>query len=97
MIPQVTETIKANPKVQQAVMSAVAKLSENKNITLEIINQIINMFEFALQNPNSYQQLRQAAIQSGKLKMMICRSNLTPHCYRLQLRRFTSLNSANLA
>lgn len=68
MIPQVTETIKANPKVQQAVMSAVAKLSENKNITLEIINQIINMFEFALQNPNSYQQLRQAAIQSGKLK-----------------------------
>ena len=68
MIPQVTETIKANPKVQQAVMSAVAKLSDNKAITLEIIDQIINMFEFALKNPNSYQQLRQAAIQSGKLK-----------------------------
>ncbi len=67
MNEQLFKVLQNNPQVQQAINQAVEGLKNNPGITLETVDQMINMFEFVMQQPDSYPQLRQQAIQSGKL------------------------------
>jgi hypothetical protein len=64
---QLMSQLQNNPQVQQAINQAVEGLSQNPEITLETVDQMIKMFEFVMQKPEAYPQLRQQAIQSGQL------------------------------
>lgn len=67
MNEQLFKVLQNNPQVQQAINQAVEGLKNNPGITPETVDQMIKMFEFVLERPDSYPQLRQQAIQSGQL------------------------------
>ena len=56
-----------NPQAQQAIDEAVNKLQQDSDVTTQSVDQMINMFEFVLQNPDSYGKLRKQAIDAGQL------------------------------
>ncbi len=51
----------------QAVGMAVQELLQDPDIDRESIEQLIRMLEFVMQNPDSYNEFRQTAIQGGML------------------------------
>jgi hypothetical protein len=59
--------IQGNPEVMQAVSMAVQELLQDPDIDRESIEQLIRMLEFVMQNPDSYNEFRQTAIQGGML------------------------------
>jgi hypothetical protein len=59
--------IQGNPEVMQAVSMAVQELLQDPDIDRESIDQMIRMLEFVMQNPDSYNEFRQTAIQGGML------------------------------
>lgn len=59
--------IQGNPEVMQAVSTAVQELLQDPDIDRESVEQLIRMLEFVMQNPDSYNEFRQTAIQGGML------------------------------
>jgi hypothetical protein len=59
--------IQGNPEVMQAVSMAVQELLQDPDIDRDSIDQMIRMIEFVMQNPDSYNEFRQTAIQGGML------------------------------
>jgi hypothetical protein len=59
--------LQGNPQLQQAVAQAVQELSSDPEATPQAVAQLIRMFEFTLQHPESYAEMRASAIQSGVL------------------------------
>ena len=51
----------------QAVSMAVQELLQDPDIDLESVEQLIRMLEFVMQNPDSYAEFRQTAVQGGML------------------------------
>jgi len=54
-------------KLNQMVEQAAQALSQDPDVTPDVINKIIEMFEFVAENPDEYQSVVQQAIQTGAL------------------------------
>ena len=67
MNDELLNLIRSNPEAAQAVGQAVQELMQDEDITPENIGEMIRMFEFVLQNPDSYPEFRQSAIESGAM------------------------------
>lgn len=65
MNQEILNAIQSNPESQQAIGMAVQELLQDQDVTLEGVEQILNMLEFVMQDPSSYGEFRQTAIQSG--------------------------------
>lgn len=63
---QIMQMAEGNPQLTQAV-DAIERGLINTPITAEDLGEIIEFLEFAIQHPESYAELRQAAIDDGKL------------------------------
>lgn len=59
--------IQDNPEVMQAVGAAVQEMLQDPDIDRESVDQLVRMLEFVMQNPDSYNEFRQTAIQGGML------------------------------
>ena len=51
----------------QALGIAIQEIMQDPDITPENIDEIVRMFEFVLQNPDTYVEFKQSAIQSGAM------------------------------
>jgi hypothetical protein len=67
MNEELLNLIQSNPEAAQAVGQAVQELMQDEDITPETIGEMIRMFEFVLQNPDSYPEFRQSAVESGAM------------------------------
>jgi len=67
MNQEILSGIQGNPEVMQAVSMAVQELLQDPDIDLESVEQLIRMLEFVMQNPDSYAEFRQTAVQGGML------------------------------
>lgn len=67
MNQEILNLIQSNPQAMQAVGAAVQELMQDPDITPENIDEVIRMFEFVLQNPDTYAEFRQSAIESGAM------------------------------
>jgi hypothetical protein len=54
-------------QLNQMVDQAAQALSQDPDVTPDVINKIIEMFEFVAENPDEYQSVVQQAIQTGAL------------------------------
>ena len=54
-------------KLNQMVEQAAQAIGQDPDVTPEVINKIIEMFEFVAENPDEYQSVVQQAIQTGAL------------------------------
>ena len=61
---QILEYAQSNPKIQQAV-DAIEQRIGTIPITPELINDIVQALELALENPENYPKIRQMAIEQG--------------------------------
>ena len=57
--------LQSNPELQSAVDEIAAELSADPDVNLQAIDKLINAFEFTLQNPEAYPDMRSSAIASG--------------------------------
>jgi len=64
MNQEILNTIRQNPEVQAAVNEAIQGLLEDPDVTVESVEALIRSLEFVLQNPDSYDDFVQAAVQS---------------------------------
>jgi hypothetical protein len=67
MNEELLNLIRTNPEAAQAVGQAVQELMQDEDITPETIGEMIRMFEFVLQNPDTYPEFRQSAVESGAM------------------------------
>jgi hypothetical protein len=67
MNEELLNLIQSNPEAAQAVGQAVQELMQDEDITPETIGEMIRMFEFVLQNPDSYPEFRQSVVDSGAM------------------------------
>ena len=67
MNQEILRAIQSSPEAQQALGVAIQEILQDSDITPENIDEIVRMFEFVLQNPDSYPEFRQSAIQSGAM------------------------------
>lgn len=67
MNQEILRAIQSSPEAQQALGVAIQEILQDSDITPENIDEIVRMFEFVLQNPDSYAEFRQSAIQSGAM------------------------------
>jgi hypothetical protein len=68
MNEELLNLIRTNPEAAQAVGQAVQELMQDEDITPETIGEMIRMFEFVLQNPDTYPEFRQSAVESGAME-----------------------------
>jgi hypothetical protein len=59
--------IQGKPEVMQAVSMAAQEMLNDPDIDRKSVEQMIRMLEFVMQNPDSYNEFRQTAIQGGML------------------------------
>lgn len=59
------DKLQNNPQIQQAIAQSVQGLAQDPDLNPQLIDRLMEMFETAIQNPESYPELRQIAIQSG--------------------------------
>jgi hypothetical protein len=59
------QQLQSNPELQSAVDEIAAELSADPDVNLQAIDKLINAFEFTLQNPEAYADMRSSAIASG--------------------------------
>jgi hypothetical protein len=59
------QQLQSNPELQSAVDEIAAELSADPDINLQAIDKLINAFEFTLQTPEAYADMRSSAIASG--------------------------------
>jgi hypothetical protein len=67
MNQEILRAIQSSPEAMQALGQAIQEILQDQDITPENIDEIIRMFEFVLQNPDSYGDFRMSAIQSGAM------------------------------
>ena len=67
MNQEILRAIQTSPEAQQALAMAIQEILQDDDITSENIDEIVRMFEFVLQNPDTYAEFRQSAIQSGAM------------------------------
>lgn len=67
MNQEILRAIESSPEAMQALGQAIQEILLDQDITPENIDEIIRMFEFVLQNPESYGDFRLSAIQSGAM------------------------------
>jgi hypothetical protein len=65
MNQEILSAIQSSPESQQAIGMAVQELLQDQDVTLDVVDQIINMLEFVMQDPSSYDDFRQTAIEAG--------------------------------
>lgn len=65
MNQEILSAIGSSPESQQAIGMAVQELLQDQDVTLDVVDQIINMLEFVMQDPSSYDDFRQTAIEAG--------------------------------
>ena len=59
------DQLQHNPQIQQAIAQSVQGMAQDPDLNPQLIDKLMEMFETAIQNPESYPELRQIAIQSG--------------------------------
>jgi hypothetical protein len=59
------QQMQSNPELQSAVDEIAAELSADPDVNLQAIDKLISAFEFTLQNPEAYSDMRSSAIASG--------------------------------
>ena len=59
------QQLQSNPELQSAVDEIAADLSADPDVNLQAIDKLISAFEFTLQNPEAYSDMRSSAIASG--------------------------------
>jgi len=59
------QQLQSNPELQSAVDEIAAELSADPDVNLQAIDKLISAFEFTLQNPEAYSDMRSSAIASG--------------------------------
>ena len=57
--------LESDPRMQQAVAEIVRDLADDPDLNLQAIEKLINAFEFTLQTPEAYGDMRRSAIASG--------------------------------
>ena len=57
--------LESDPRMQQAVAEIVSDLADDPDLNLQAIEKLINAFEFTLQTPEAYGDMRRSAIASG--------------------------------
>ena len=67
MNQEILRIIQSNPESQRAIGVAVQELLQDPDVTLEGVEQILNMLDFVMRDPSSYADFRQTAIQSGMI------------------------------
>ena len=67
MNQEILRAIQSSPEAQQALGVAIQEILQDPDTTPDNIDEIVRMFEFVLQNPDSYAEFRQSAIQSGAM------------------------------
>jgi hypothetical protein len=67
MNQEILRAIQSNPEAMQSMTMAVQELMQDPDITPDNIDEVIRMFEFVLQNPDTYAEFRMSAIQSGAM------------------------------
>jgi len=67
MNQEILSGIQGNQEVMQAVSMAVQELLQDPDIDIKSVEQLIRMLEFVMQNPDSYVEFRQTAVQGGML------------------------------
>jgi hypothetical protein len=67
MNQEILGSIQNNPQAMQAVGEAVQELLQDQDIDRDSVDQLVRMLEFVMQNPDSYNEFRQTAIQGGML------------------------------
>lgn len=65
MKEQIMQLLGSNPQLMQLVSQATSRLAQDSDITAESIGKMIKLFEFALQRPDSWPELRDQIIKSG--------------------------------
>lgn len=65
MKEQIMQLLGSNPQLMQLVSQATSRLAQDPDITAESIGKMIKLFEFALQRPDSWPELRDQIIKSG--------------------------------
>lgn len=66
MREQIEAMLRSSPEAEQAVQQIEASLADMQ-VTSEGLQELIDMFEFALQNPQAYPQILEAAMADGLL------------------------------
>ena len=67
MNQEILRAIQSNPEAMQSMSMAVQEIMQDDDITPENIDEVIRMFEFVLENPDTYPEFRQSAIESGAM------------------------------
>ena len=67
MNQEILGSIQNNPQAMQAVGEAVQELLQDQDIDRDSVDQLVRMLVFVMQNPDSYNEFRQTAIQGGML------------------------------
>jgi hypothetical protein len=67
MNQEILGSIQNNPQAMQAVGEAIQELLQDQDIDRDSVDQLVRMLEFVMQNPDSYNEFRQTAIQGGML------------------------------
>jgi hypothetical protein len=62
---ELLDKLQNSPQVRQSIAQAVDRLSQNPKLTPEVIDEMMKMFEFVMQRPDSYADFRQQAMESG--------------------------------
>lgn len=57
--------LESDPRMQQAVAEIVRDLADDPDVNLQAVEKLINAFEFTLQTPEAYGDMRRSAIASG--------------------------------
>ena len=59
--------LESDPRMQQAVAEIVRNLADDPDVNLQAVEKLINAFEFTLQTPEAYGDMRRSAIASGAM------------------------------
>lgn len=62
---QILQLLSSQPELEQAVGRVTQQMAQDPDVNFEAVTQVMRMFEFALQNPDSYAQLRAQMLDSG--------------------------------
>ncbi len=65
MKEQIMRMLGSNPQLMQLVLQATARLAQDRSITADSVAKMIKLFEFALQRPDTWPEMRDQLIKSG--------------------------------
>ena len=65
MKEQIMQALASNQRIMQLVQQATARLAKDPDIRADSIGKMIKLFEFAIQRPDSWPEMRDQIIKSG--------------------------------